>query len=85
MTNVHNAHRLGKINKGGPRYGASLCLTNCRVSTMVSASPARIQMIQAGQNDPSILSIGSQAVKKTENTAGKTVFRNLDFNIMTCA
>jgi len=43
---------------------------------MLIASPASIQMIQAGQNDPWILSIGSQAVKKTAKSAGNPAFRN---------
>lgn len=85
MAKVHNAHRLGTINSGGPRYGASLCRTNCHISTMLAASPARIQIIQAGQNEPSILSIGSQAVKKTAKIAGKPAFRNPRMDIILCA
>jgi len=81
MTKVHKAHRLGAINSGGPRYGASLCRTNCHISTMLAASPARMQIIQAGQNDPSILSIGSQAVKETAKIAGKLNLINLRNNI----
>ena len=82
---MHNAHRLGTINSGGPRYGAILCRTNSHISTMLAISPARIQIIQAGQNEPSILSIGSQAVKETEKTAGKTIFRNRGMDIIICA
>ena len=81
MVKVHNDHRLGTINSGGPRYGASRCRTNCHMSTMLAASPARIQIIQAGQKEPSILSIGSQAVKKTAKTAGKLNLNNLRNNI----
>jgi len=51
------------------------------MSTMLAASPARIQIIQAGQKEPSILSIGSQAVKKTAKTAGKLNLNNLRNNI----
>ena len=79
---VHNAHRLGAINNGGPRYGASLYRTKCHISTMLAASPARIQIIQAGQNEPCILSIGSQAVKKTAETAIKPAFRNPGMGII---
>jgi hypothetical protein len=81
MTNVHKAQRLGAINSGGPRYGASRCRTSCHISTMLAASPARIQIIQAGQNDPSILSIGSQAVRETAKIAGKLNLINLRNNI----
>ena len=81
MTKVHNAHKLGTINSGDPRYGASRCRAICHISTMLAASPERIQIIQAGQNEPSILSIGSQAVKKTAKTAGKLNLINLRNNI----
>jgi len=77
MTNIHNAHKLGKINSGGPRYGASPYRTNCQVNTILTANPVRIQIIHAGQNEPSILSIGSQAVKKTAEIIGKPSFHNL--------
>lgn len=82
MTKVHNAHRLGTINSGGPRYGASRCRTNCHISTMPAARPARIQIIQAGQNEPSMLRIGSQAVKKTAKKAGKLNLINFRNNIL---
>jgi hypothetical protein len=49
---------------------------------MLAANPERIQIIQAGQNEPSILSIGSQAVKKNEKTAGKQNLINLGINIV---
>jgi len=52
---------------------------------MLAISPARIQIIQAGQNEPSILSIGSQAVKKNAKIIGKAVFRNLVMKIVICA
>ena len=78
---MHNAHRLGTINSGGPKYGARLCRTNCHISAMLTASPARIQIIQAGQNEPSMLRIGSQAVKKTAKIAGKLNLINLRNNI----
>lgn len=85
MTKVHNAHRLGTINNGDPRCGASLYRTNCHISTMLAASPVRIQMIQAGQNEPSMLSIGSQAVKKTAENPSKPAFCNPGLAIMRCA
>ena len=85
MAKVHNAHRLGTINSGGPRYGASLCRTNCHISTMLAASPARIQIIQAGQNEPSILSIGSQAVKKNAKTPENPAFHNPCMDNILCA
>ena len=85
MTKVHNAHRLGTINSGGPRYGASRYRTNCHMIIIHAISPTRIQIIQAGQNEPSILSIGSQAVKKTAKITGKAVFRDLGRDIIICA
>lgn len=84
MAKVHKAHRLGTINSGGPRYGASRCRTNCHISTMLAISPARIQIIQAGQNEPSILNIGSQAVKRTLKTAERPIFRNPGMNLIIC-
>jgi hypothetical protein len=48
---------------------------------MLAISPARIQIIQAGQNEPSILTIGSQAVKKTAKTAGIPIFHMLGKNV----
>jgi hypothetical protein len=40
---------------------------------MLVASPLRIQIIHAGQNEPSRLSIGSQAVRKIERLASKSL------------
>jgi len=41
-----------------------------------------MQMIQAGQNEPSRLSIGSQAVKKKRMIAKKTDLHNQYMDIM---
>jgi hypothetical protein len=41
-----------------------------------------MQMIQAGQNEPSRLSIGSQAVKKTTATAKNPILPNQGMDIM---
>jgi len=82
MTKVHNAHKLGTINSGGPKCGASLCLTNRHISTILAANPARIQIIQAGQNEPSILNIGSQAVKKTGQPARTAAFRKFGLTMI---
>ena len=68
---MHNAHKLGTINSGGPRYGANRYRTNSHISTIPTASPARIQIIQAGQNDPSKLTIGSQPESKATEAAEK--------------
>lgn len=79
---MHKAHKLGAINNGGPKWGANRYRTNCHINTMLVASPASMQMIQAGQNEPSRLSIGSQAVKKTVTSAKKTVLPNQAMDIM---
>ena len=47
---------------------------------MPTASPARIQIIQAGQNEPSKLTIGSQPESKATKAAEKLNmidFRNI--------
>jgi hypothetical protein len=49
---------------------------------MLAINPARIQIIQAGQNEPSILTIGSQAVKRTAKNAGIPIFHKLGRNII---
>ena len=82
MTKVHKAHRLGAINNGGPRWGAKRSRTNCHINSILAASPIRMQMIQAGQNEPSRLSIGSQAAKKTTALANPPVFTNHCMDIM---
>jgi hypothetical protein len=71
MLKVHKAHKLGAIKSGEPRWGASLRRISCHINNMLVASPARMQMIQAGQNEPCRLSIGSQAV--SSNGAVKPV------------
>jgi hypothetical protein len=52
---------------------------------MLAISPARIQIIQAGQNEPSILTIGSQAVKKTAKIAGIPIFQKSGMNFIRSA
>lgn len=49
---------------------------------MPVAKPARMQIIQAGQKEPSRLSIGSHAARKTAVSANKLVLRNLARDFM---